>query len=72
MNATITRNPNLLLIARQFIWMEMFTQRVYARPGLHPLQRLEPGDRAISIAGEGMTDDFSYLIYISTHMTCYN
>lgn len=47
MSATITRNPNLLLIARQFVWMEMFTQRVYARLGPDLLQRLDPDDRQI-------------------------
>lgn len=45
--ATITRNPNLVLIARQFVWMELFTQRVYARLGADVLARLEPDDRRI-------------------------
>lgn len=47
MSATITRNPSLLLIARQFVWMEMLTQRVYARIGPDLLQRLDPADRQI-------------------------
>lgn len=46
-SATITRNPNLLLIARQFVWMEMFTQRVYARLDSELLERLDPSDRQI-------------------------
>jgi len=46
-SATITRNHNLVGIARQFIWMEMFTQRVYARLGADLLARLEPEDRRI-------------------------
>ncbi len=45
--ATITGSSNLILIARQFIWMEMFTQRVYARLGPDLLERLEPEDRRI-------------------------
>ncbi len=44
---TITRNRNLVGVARQFIWMELFTQRVYARLGADLLARLEPDDRRI-------------------------
>jgi len=47
MRATITRNPDLVLIARQFVWMELFTQRIYARLGSDLLERLEPEDRRI-------------------------
>lgn len=47
MMATITRNANLVLIARQFVWMELFTQRVYARLGSDLLEKLEPQDRQI-------------------------
>jgi Cd2+/Zn2+-exporting ATPase len=45
--ATITRNQDLVLIARQFVWMEMFTQRIYARLGEDLLARLDPEDREI-------------------------
>lgn len=45
--ATITCNANLVLIARQFIWMELFAQRIHARLGADLLARLEPNDRAI-------------------------
>jgi hypothetical protein len=45
--ATITRNADLVLIARQFVWMELFTQRVYARLGHDLLDRLDPEDRCI-------------------------
>lgn len=45
--ATITRNQDLVLIARQFVWMEMFTQRIYARLGTDLLERLDPEDREI-------------------------
>ena len=47
MSATTSRNANIVLIARQFIWMELFTQRVYARLGADLLEHLDPGDRAI-------------------------
>lgn len=42
--ATITRNPNLVLIARQFVWMELFAQRIYSRLGPDLLTRLDPDD----------------------------
>lgn len=44
---TVTSNPDLVLIARQFVWMELFTQRIYARLGSDLLDRLEPEDRQI-------------------------
>ena len=46
-SATITRNHNLVGVARQFIWMELFTQRVYTRLGADLLARLDPEDRQI-------------------------
>lgn len=45
--ATITTNANLVLIARQFVWMEFLTQRIYARLGQDLLDRLDPADRKI-------------------------
>lgn len=45
--ATITKNSNLILIAHQFIWMEFFTQRVFSQIGSDLLDRLNPEDRAI-------------------------
>jgi Cd2+/Zn2+-exporting ATPase len=47
LSATITNNPQLVLISHQFIWMELFAQRVYARVGSDLLERLEPGDRKV-------------------------
>jgi sugar-specific transcriptional regulator TrmB len=47
MRATVTRNPDLVFIARQFVWMEMFTQRVYARLGQELLDKLDEEDRLI-------------------------
>ena len=46
-SATITRNQDLVLIARQFVWMEMLTQRIYAKLGDDLLARLDPEDREI-------------------------
>jgi sugar-specific transcriptional regulator TrmB len=45
--ATITSNPNLVLIARQFVWMELFTQRIAAQLGTDLLQALAPEDRQV-------------------------
>ncbi len=45
--ATITNNRHLVLMARQFIWMELFTQRIYAKLGPGLLTRLDPEDREI-------------------------
>jgi len=45
-NATVTTNANMVLIARQFIWMELFAQRIFARLGEDLLGILDPEDRA--------------------------
>lgn len=45
-NATVTTNANMVLIARQFIWMELFAQRIFARLGEDLLAMLDPEDRA--------------------------
>jgi len=45
--ATITTNHNLVLIARQFVWMELFAQRINARIGPELLPLLDPDDREI-------------------------
>jgi Cd2+/Zn2+-exporting ATPase len=45
--ATVTTNANMVLIARQFIWMELFAQRIFARLGLDLLARLDPEDRQV-------------------------
>ncbi len=47
MTATVTRNNDLVFIARQFVWMELFTQRIYTRLGYQLLERLDPDDRRI-------------------------
>lgn len=47
MTATITTNRHLVLIARQFVWMELFTQRLYSRLGADLLARLDAEDRRI-------------------------
>lgn len=45
--ATITRNDHLVAIARQFVWMEFFTQRIYSQLGDDLLAKLKPEDRRI-------------------------
>jgi Cd2+/Zn2+-exporting ATPase len=45
--ATITSNSNLLLIARQFVWMEFFTQRIYNQIGPELIGKLSAEDRKI-------------------------
>ncbi len=47
--ATITGNPNLVLIARQFVWMELFAQRISARLGADAINKLDPEDQKIFI-----------------------
>lgn len=46
-SATMTTNPNMVLIARQFIWMELFAQRIFARLGPDLLARLSPEDQQV-------------------------
>jgi Cd2+/Zn2+-exporting ATPase len=45
--ATITCNSHLVGIARQFVWMEFFTQRIYAQLGDDLLAKLNADDRKI-------------------------
>jgi Cd2+/Zn2+-exporting ATPase len=45
--ATVTTNANMVLIARQFIWMELFAQRIFARLGPDLLERLTPEDQQV-------------------------
>jgi sugar-specific transcriptional regulator TrmB len=44
---TVTTNQNMVLIARQFIWMELFAQRIFKRLGNDLLERLDPEDRRV-------------------------
>jgi Cd2+/Zn2+-exporting ATPase len=46
-SATMTTNANMVLIARQFIWMELFAQRIFARLGDNLLALLDPEDRQV-------------------------
>jgi HTH-type transcriptional regulator, sugar sensing transcriptional regulator len=43
--ATVTNNHNWVSIARQFVWMELFAQKVYNRIGPELLDRLDLEDR---------------------------
>lgn len=45
--ATVTTNANMVLIARQFIWMELFAQRIFARLGDDLLAMLDPADQQV-------------------------
>ena len=45
--ATVTSNGDLVLIAWQFVWMELFTQRIYSSMGSDLLGKLAPDDRRI-------------------------
>lgn len=45
--ATITESRNLVLIARQFVWMELFAQRIAARLGVEAIQKLDLEDQKI-------------------------
>jgi Cd2+/Zn2+-exporting ATPase len=51
--ATITENRNLVLMARQFIWMELFAQRIYTRMGSDFVSQLDPEDQKIFAGLEG-------------------
>jgi sugar-specific transcriptional regulator TrmB len=46
-SSTVTTNLNMVLIARQFIWMELFAQRIFARLGDDLLQKLDPEDQQV-------------------------
>jgi Cd2+/Zn2+-exporting ATPase len=45
--ATVTTNAEMVLIARQFIWMELFAQRIFTRLGQDLLARLDAEDRKV-------------------------
>jgi sugar-specific transcriptional regulator TrmB len=47
MNATKTNNRQIVFIARQFVWMEMFTQRISNQIGQELLENLSLEDRKI-------------------------
>ena len=45
--ATITGNHNLVLMARQFVWMELFAQRIYTQLGTELISQLDSEDQQI-------------------------
>lgn len=51
MLATVTRNRNLVLIVHQFVWMELFAQRIFAHMDDVLLARLDPADRRVLESG---------------------
>jgi sugar-specific transcriptional regulator TrmB len=50
MSATVTTNKNLVLISRQFIWMELFAQRVYERLDPSLLDLLDQADQQLLLS----------------------
>ena len=46
-SATITNNRHLAIIARQFVWMELFAQRIYRQIGSDLMNNLRPEDQQI-------------------------
>lgn len=50
MSATITTNRNLVLITRQFVWMELFAQRINEQINPAVLDQLEESDRRILLS----------------------
>lgn len=51
--ATVTTNSNLVQISRQFVWMELFTHRIFSKLGRDALAALDPADLAIFEAVAG-------------------
>jgi sugar-specific transcriptional regulator TrmB len=49
-SATITNNPGFIMISRQFLWMEIFTQRIVTQLGDEFISRLEPADQEIILS----------------------
>jgi sugar-specific transcriptional regulator TrmB len=47
LSATITNNRHLILIARQFVWMELFAQRIYKKIGDEIMPKLSDEDQHI-------------------------
>ena len=53
-SATVTTNANMVQIGRQFVWMELFTHRIFSKLDLEVLDQLDPEDRHI------LESDFSH------------
>jgi Cd2+/Zn2+-exporting ATPase len=45
--ATVTTNDNMVQIGRQFVWMELFTHRIFSQLCDDLLERLSPADRRV-------------------------
>lgn len=52
--ATVTTNANMVQIGRQFVWMELFTHRIFSQLGPEVLAQLDPEDRHVleSVTGD--------------------
>jgi Cd2+/Zn2+-exporting ATPase len=46
-SATVTKDDNLVLIARQFVWMELLAQQLVQRLGEDLFQALDPAAQGI-------------------------
>lgn len=56
--ATVTTNANMVQIGRQFVWMELFAHRIFARIGPDLIDKLDPTDRFVFEAvAKGMLPD---------------
>jgi sugar-specific transcriptional regulator TrmB len=55
MNATITNNRDLVLITRQFVWMELFAQRIIERINPAIFDQLEETDRKVLLSFSKLT-----------------
>lgn len=45
--ATITKNKNLVIVTRQFVWMELFAQKINKQLDAADILKLDEGDRRI-------------------------
>jgi sugar-specific transcriptional regulator TrmB len=55
MTATVTTSKNLVLITRQFVWMELFAQRVYERLDPAQLDLLDQADKKLLMSFSNKT-----------------
>lgn len=53
-SATVTTNANMVQIGRQFVWMELFTHRIFSQLGPAVWSQLDPEDREVleSVTGD--------------------
>lgn len=54
-SATVTNNGSLIFIVNQFVWMELFTQRIRTKIGKDLINRLDPEDQLLLTEAETKT-----------------